>query len=286
MDRSFLKPLVIVLVVLGANAVGVYSMAVSRTETKPESAVSAADASSTPEPVSRLAPSQDRAASPPVPKDSLPDEAPPAQQKPPADKPEDVQAEPDEAFDPLLGERFDEGFLAGRGPANVATGMTPMETQTNQDIARIELQAKKMSDRLRKKMDNIASKMKLDERLRDDLAEISLDGLNQVIEIRKQFAGQEMTDADRAYMKEQIQAANYDTAQRMRSMLGEDEFKQFRKESRYYDNPNARVLDQVGEIKKQNRQLQKKIDQQSREMRKYKPGGRNRQGFQPRRGPR
>jgi len=286
MESGFAKVLLVVLVVFGASAAGVCVMFVSGSqvhyENEQPAARTAHDTPSTPQP--QLHP-EDPSGIPEISK-KPPSEKPPGEgPTPPSATPKGIaegEIPPIEDFDPLLGERFDEAAIAEGSPHIRSVSRTPEEASRNRDMERIEDQVDKMRKGLAKKANKIAAKMKLDERAREDLVDISLEGLNEAAEIRKQFAGAAMTDADRAYMKDQIRAANANTAGRIRYLLGDEGFKQFKKESRYYDNPNARVLDEVKTIKRQNRNLQKKIEQQNKRNKKSKPPGRKQPPWRPR----
>ena len=286
MESGFVKVLLVVLVVLGASAVGVCVMFVSGSQIHSESEQPAArTAHDSPSPRKSQPLPEAPPGIPDISKKTPPEQPPGEGPTPPSAAPKGIaegELPPIEDFDPLLGERFDEAAIAEGSPNIRSVSRTPEEASRNRDMERIEDQVDKMRKGLAKKANKIATKMKLDERAREDLVDISLEGLNQAAEIRKQFAGTAMTDADRVYMKDQIRAANTGTADRIRYLLGDDGFKQFKKESRYYDNPNARVLDEVKSIKQQNRNLQKKIEQQNKRNKKSKPPGRRQLPWRPR----
>jgi hypothetical protein len=181
----------------------------------------------------------------------------PARQQPQKPRP----SAPEEPFDPLLGEKFDENELALRPPESIPPAPDEQDQRIQQEIDKIEAQGNGMRQRLATKLNTVFSRMKLEEALAQQLLEISLEGLGRVLEVRKEFAGREMTDSERDYLKSRIQAVNADTTLSIRTLLGEDLFKKFQRESRYYDNPNARVADEVKELKKQTRELQKKVEE-------------------------
>lgn len=274
MESGFARILLVVLTVLGASAVGIYSMAVTSSPVHNEPTGLAQEAYSPsvrgPSPalegepqgpgLSDLPGSESEAGGPG-------EETRAAEKKAPGEQATAGKSSLDKGFDPFMGERFDEAALTPRNaPQEIfPEGTDPQEVARKRDTEKIEAQARKMRGRLSKKVNTIASRMRLDGRLREDLLEIHLEGLGRVSEIRKEFAGVQMTDFDRRYLKDQLRAAYADTTQNIRGLLGNKGFKQFRKESRYYDNPTARIADDVRDLKKQNRQLQKKIDQQSKQ---------------------
>ncbi len=276
MQSGFVKVFLVVIVVLGLSAAGIYTMVVSGPEAHRETATPIRHAVSDPSPDPEDAPPADPVE--PEKKAPAPEDAP--VQGSPVSQPlpglaGESQPVSDEDFDPLLGERFARNLLDGRKSPLLAGGATPQESAKNNDIAKIDAQSRKMQGRLTRKVNSISSRMRLDQRIREDLVAVALEGLEAVSEIRKQFAGQQMTDSDRLYMKDQIKAANVGTTQRIHSMLGDEKFREFKKQSRYYDNPNAQVLDEVKQLKKQNQQLQKKVDRQNKPKPGKKPGGRS-----------
>jgi len=182
----------------------------------------------------------------------------------------------DDKFDPFMGERFSETEFQ-EGPLSnfrgaVPVGQSPEETLRTQEIIKIDKQVDKMLRNLTKKVNGVASRLKLDASTANTLRDISLDGLEQISDARKQFAGQAMTDSDRDYLRDTIKSINSSTAQSIYGLLGDDKYKQYKRESRYYDNPQARLLDEMNTIKKQNQKLQKKMDTQNRQSRPKRSG--------------
>jgi hypothetical protein len=284
MNIGNVKILLIVLVVISVNAAGICYMMSNGPEAASAPAVVHTPQASTTRPVQKPPKWEPEEACPPV------EEAPSEEVPPPVVvKPVEAVAplrqedppEPEGEYDPLLGERFDEAQVTAAAESRlIAGGLTPEEEEKNREVAKIDAQVKKIENQLNRKLNTVASRMKLDDRTRADLIDISKEGLDRIAEIRKQFAGTEMTESDRAYMHEQIRAENINTTRNIATLLGEDAFKEYRKETRYYDNPNARVLDEIGDLKKQNQQLQKKVDQQSR-----KSGGQSNPSGAPRNQP-
>lgn len=289
MQSGFVRILLVVLAVAGVSAVGIYSMAVSEV---PPGAADVQEAGTPAVPAAASDPREEPAG---LETGDLAESGPgktqrlqTARKRIPADRESRKESSLDESYDPFLGERFDEMATARPKPGSpreiFPEGVDPQEITKKRDLEKITAQSKKMRARLTKKINTVGSRMRLDERTKEDLLETHLEGLERMSEIRGEFAGVEMTDSDRKYMKDQIRAAYADTTQNIRGFLGDKEFKQFRRESRYYDNPTARIADDLREIKKQNRELQKKINRQGK--RKQKPGpnrrkpGRNRRPSQ------
>jgi hypothetical protein len=287
-----MKVLLVVLVVAGVSAVCVYTMALTNLQIEQRESVSIQPSGSSTRPGPDTAKLLDTESEEP-PAESSPPGTPVQEEKPPAEMPppKETASQPvtDDSFDPLLGESFNEALISSGTPRDsdlgspriLATGSTAEEAVKNRDILRIEKQAKKMEKGLNKKLNTIASKLKLDPRTREDLLAISRDGLSEVVEIRKQFAGRAMTGSERAYMRDQVKTANANTAENIRRLLG-GQFKDYRQESKYYDNPNQRVLDKMKDIEKQNRDLQRKIEQQNRRRKKSRPDGSKLRNLRPR----
>jgi len=269
MEGGLGKALLIVVIVLGVDAAGIYAMAVSGSQARAgsfeETTQPQAAAASVRKPVEEEQPFAYKA----QPKES--ESRPPVEQPPPPESKAPAKSAPQEGFDPLLGERFDEAQLAGP-PREVGADGLPVGPGTEDaDRAKIDAQTEKMKQRLSKKVNKIASNMRLDPRLREDLLAISTEGLERVSEIRKGYAGAQMTDSERQYMSDQVRTANAETGESIRRLIGDEKFKQFKKESRYYDQPTERVLDKMKDLEKQNRDLQKKVDNQSKDLQKLQP---------------
>ncbi len=268
MEGGLGKALLIVVLVLGIDGTGIYFMAMTGAQAR----AGGYDDTAAMQNTAASAKKADKENQPFAykPEAAKPAVRPPVEQPPPAKKPA-VKAPSMEGFDPLLGERFDEGQLASPPPEVRADGSIVRSAGTSGETAKIDAQAEKMRGGLTKKVNRIAARMRLDGRLSEDLLTISLEGLERVSEIRKGYAGEAMTDNDRLYMKDQVKAANADTAQSIRQLLGDEKFKQFRKESRYYDQPEERVLDKMKDLEKQNRNLQKKVDNQGKQLKQIEP---------------
>jgi hypothetical protein len=269
MEGGLGKALLIVVVVLGADAAGIYAMAVSGAQARAGGFEEDVQPQTSAASVKKPAGEDQPFAYKPEPKES--DSRPPVEQPPPAKIKAPAKAAPQESFDPLLGERFNEAELAGPPPEVGADGSPVGPGTETADRAKIDAQTEKMKQRLSKKIDRIANNMRLDPRLREDLLAISTEGLERVSEIRKGYAGGQMTDSERQYMSDQVRTANAETGESIRRLLGDEQFKQFRKESRYYDQPTERVLDKMKDLEKQNRDLQKKVDNQSKNLQKLQP---------------
>jgi hypothetical protein len=286
MKGGFMKILLVVLVVAGVSAVCVYTMALSSSHIEQEESEHTRQADSrsprSPETAQLLDTGPGKAPPGETASSKQPDQAQPGPEQAPVEQKPVPEPASDEGFDPLLGEQFDEAAIARGSPNIRVIGRTPEEAIKNRDIERIDRQVEKMRKGLTKKANTIASKMKLDQALKEDLLAISLEGLSEVADIRKQFAGRAMTDSDRAYARDQMKAANANTTENIRRLLGDEKFKEFRKETRYFDNPSARVLDKMKGIEKQNRDLQRKIDQQNRRKKKRKSGGMLPRNWRPR----
>jgi hypothetical protein len=268
MEGGLGKALLIVVLVLGVDAAGIYLMAMTGAQARAGGYENTA-ALKGPAGSSKKADGENQRFAY-KPKSDKPASRPPAEQPPPAKKPPVKPASTD-GFDPLLGERFDERQLVTPPPEIRADGSIVRNAAKSGDTAKIDAETEKMRKGLTKKVNRIASRMRLDQRLREELLAISLEGLERVSEIRKGYAGEEMTDNERLYMKEQVQAANAGTAESIRRLLGDEKFNQFKKESRYLRKPTERVLDKMKDLEKQNRNLQKKVDDQGKQLKRIEP---------------
>lgn len=268
MEGGLGKALLIVFLVLGVDAAGIYLMSVSGAQARAGSFEDTATLHD-----SSIASKKTEKENQPFaykPQPRQPAVKPPAEEPPPPKKPA-AKAPSADDFDPLLGERFDEKPAEAPPPEIRADGSIARDAFKDSETAKIDAQKEKMQRGITKKVNRIASRMRLDGRLREELLAISLEGLNRVSQIRMNYAGQTMSDSDRRYMNDQIRAANAETAGSIRYLLGDEKFKQFKKESRYYDQPTERVLDKMKDLEKQNRDLQKKVDNQGKQIKKINP---------------
>jgi DNA-binding protein YbaB len=266
MEGGLGKALLIVVLVLGVDAAGIYLMSVSGAQARAggfEDTAALQDSTvSTKRAVKENQPFAYKPKQPAV--------RPPAEEPPPPKKPA-AKAPVVDDFDPMLGERFEEKTIVRPPPEMRADGSVVRGTVRESETATIDAQKEKMRKGIAKKVNRIASRMRLDGRLREELLTISLDGLERVSQIRKNYTGESMSDSDRRYMNDQIRAANAETVGSIRHLLGDEKFKQFKKESRYYDKPTERVLDKMKDLEKQNKNLQKKVDDQGKQLKKIEP---------------
>ncbi len=210
-----------------------------------------------------------------------PDAADAGQQKRGAAKPASSQAPAsgpvvetppgEEEFDPFFGEHFSEAEMASEYVGAYPKAESFEEAQKKLEILKIEKQIDRMGGKLARKLDVVTSRIHLDDHLKEQVLDMSLEGLNRIGQLRKGLAGQELSDEDRRVMKEDTRGIRHETRENLKSLLGDEKYEEFQRESRYFDNPNARVLDEVRDLKKQNRDLQKEITRQRKKSNRRKP---------------
>jgi hypothetical protein len=121
----------------------------------------------------------------------------------------------------------------------------------------IEREMKKLQGEMVKRTNTLANRLKLDQNQRESLTQIGERTLQQIREARQQFASSQMTENDKQLMRSQIQNANRSAGESIKYVLGDEKYKEFRKESTYYKNPDQRLYDMQKSIEGQKKQLDK-----------------------------
>jgi hypothetical protein len=131
----------------------------------------------------------------------------------------------------------------------------PQEAKAGGEKDIIEREMKRLQGEMLKRMNTIASRLKLDQNQREAITQIAERTVQQIREIRQQFAGSQMTEYDKESMRSQIQAAHRSAGESIRNVLGDEKYKEFRKESTYYKNLDQRVYDVQKSMEAQGKQL-------------------------------
>lgn len=131
-------------------------------------------------------------------------------------------------------------------------------TQEDKSVAerdRIERDMKRLRSEMLKRTNTVASTLKLDQSQRESITQITEQTLTQIRMVREQFASSQMTDYDKEVMRSQIQDAYRAAGENIRYVLGDEKYKEFRKESSYYNNPNLQLHDVQKSMDEQKKQL-------------------------------
>jgi hypothetical protein len=156
----------------------------------------------------------------------------------------------------------------GSGHSVIASDESaPPEAKTAVEQDRIEREMTKLKADMVRRTNTVANRLKLDQNQRESLTQIAEQTTQQIRVIREQFGNSQMTEYDREIMRNQIRDVNRAAAESIRYVLGDEKYKEFKKESSYYKNPDQRIYDMQKSIDAQKTQLDR-IERGTRSNRK------------------
>lgn len=140
-------------------------------------------------------------------------------------------------------------------PVAEADQSVPQEVKIAAERDRTEKEMSKVRADMFNKMNTVAGRLKLDQYQRELITQIAEQTLQQIRMIREAFVKSQMTASDKEAMHAQIRDMQRAAGESIRYALGDEKYKEFRKESNYYNNPEQRLYDMQKSIEAQKKQL-------------------------------
>jgi len=143
------------------------------------------------------------------------------------------------------------GFASGDGEVS------------DEELRKIEKMMEKQRREAYKRLFTVARRARLNGEQREILRNAADDLWRQIEAYYEQFKYSERTDYDKQVLRQNIGMAYRTTMQDLRYQLGDDAFKRFMTENRYYKNPEERMVD----MQKKMYEMDKQMDKQQKQLR-------------------
>ncbi|MFH1421666.1 MAG: hypothetical protein ABIH42_02990 [Planctomycetota bacterium] len=128
----------------------------------------------------------------------------------------------------------------------------------------LEFEARRARGEMLRQVNNVSRKLNLERSQREDIAKILEQTLTDITAIKSQFITMQMTESDEDLMRSQIKELYSAAGEKVRYILGDEKYKEFRKEYSSY-NKNEQMNDKIEDVNRQNEKLRRELEQQKRD---------------------
>jgi len=132
---------------------------------------------------------------------------------------------------------------------------------SDEELRKIEKMMEKQRREVYKRLSAVARRARLNAEQREILRNAANDLWGQIEACYEQFKYSERTDYDRRILRQNIGTAYRSTMQDLRYQLGDDAFRRFMTENRYYKNPEERMVDMQKKMYEMDRQMDRQQKQ-------------------------
>lgn len=132
---------------------------------------------------------------------------------------------------------------------------------SDEELRKIEMMMMKQKREAYKRLFTVARRARLNSEQREILRSVADDLWRQIEGYYEEFKYSQRTDYDRQLLRQSVRTAFRSAMQDLQYQLGDDAFKRFMRENRYYRNPEERMVDIQRKMNEMDRQMDKQQKQ-------------------------